>query len=163
VGGLALVSYLTAIVGVPVSARPVKNASQPFPCQGHTCGCMSTAQCLQQCCCCSPKQKPAGTEAQREIPAEPSCHDTACEHDPAHQEQGDEDSESSSPALGWVSGIEASKCRGLATLWISLNGALPPPPLVEWTFEWQTAGWLRLAVFTPCFVVTSPPDPPPRS
>jgi hypothetical protein len=61
--GLALVSYLVATVGLPLSVGPVKDQSQPFPCQHHLCGCRNAAECWQHCCCFSHAEKQAWARA----------------------------------------------------------------------------------------------------
>lgn len=50
---VALVGYLASVTGFPLpeSTRSSGNASVPFPCQDHACGCGSAAQCWDDCCC----------------------------------------------------------------------------------------------------------------
>ncbi len=58
IAGLALVSFLAASVGfpIPVFSRK-KEADQPFPCQGHGCGCQTAEQCWRHCCCFTPEEQ----------------------------------------------------------------------------------------------------------
>jgi len=58
IAGLALVSYLAASVGLPVPVYSQKpETDQPFPCQGHGCGCRTAEQCWRHCCCFTPEQQ----------------------------------------------------------------------------------------------------------
>lgn len=54
---VALISYLTAIIGVPLPAHAGKDMGEKYPCQGHPCGCVTAEDCWRQCCCFSPEQK----------------------------------------------------------------------------------------------------------
>lgn len=54
---VALAAYLAACIGFPAPDARSKEASQPFPCQGHPCGCRTAEQCWRQCCCMSPEQR----------------------------------------------------------------------------------------------------------
>jgi hypothetical protein len=54
---LMLLAYCTATFGFPLPARSQKEASQPFPCQDHPCGCQSAEQCWRGCCCFTPEQR----------------------------------------------------------------------------------------------------------
>ena len=60
----ALSAYLAAALGLPLPAAPVrKDASHPFPCQDHACGCQSAEECWSGCCCFSPEERWAWAEA----------------------------------------------------------------------------------------------------
>jgi hypothetical protein len=61
--GLALTSYLVATIGLPLSVGPVKDRSEPFPCQNHLCGCHNAAECWAHCCCFSHAEKQAWARA----------------------------------------------------------------------------------------------------
>src|SRR5207253_1836141 len=54
---IALLSYLTAIIGVPLPSLQGKDRSRPFPCQDHACGCRTAEQCWRHCCCFTPEEK----------------------------------------------------------------------------------------------------------
>jgi hypothetical protein len=56
---LSLVGYLAAAIGYPLPAASAgrKDYSQPFPCQGHLCGCQSAEECWSGCCCLSPEER----------------------------------------------------------------------------------------------------------
>jgi hypothetical protein len=51
---LALIAHLSTTFAIPL---PASNASadddgQPYPCRGHSCGCLSAEECWQGDCCC---------------------------------------------------------------------------------------------------------------
>lgn len=54
--GLALLSYLSAIIGVPLPASPPKDRSRPYPCQDRACGCRGPEECWRRCCCFSAEE-----------------------------------------------------------------------------------------------------------
>lgn len=47
---------------------PVKDHSQPYPCQNSACGCKSAMQCWTSCCCNSPAQRLAWAKKHRVTP-----------------------------------------------------------------------------------------------
>jgi hypothetical protein len=55
--GLALVAYLTTVLGVPLPASADKDRRQPYPCMDHPCGCATAEQCWRHCCCFTPEEK----------------------------------------------------------------------------------------------------------
>jgi hypothetical protein len=61
--GLALIAYLVAAIGFPLPIPAEKESSQPFPCQGHQCGCRTAEQCWSHCCCLSPEERWAWARA----------------------------------------------------------------------------------------------------
>ncbi len=78
------VAYLLATLDIPLPASVHKDASQPFPCQNHPCGCQTAEQCWRHCCCFTPEQRwawarahgvepPAYAEKPIEKPAEESA------------------------------------------------------------------------------------------
>jgi len=68
---LAMVAYLATAIGFPVPALTVQDLSQPFPCQGHACGCRNARECWQHCCCFTPGEKLAWAEAHGvQVPAD---------------------------------------------------------------------------------------------
>src|SRR5690242_17590056 len=54
---LALVGQFIALFGLPLPPVSAKDASNPFPCQHHCCGCMSAAECWDHCCCFSAAER----------------------------------------------------------------------------------------------------------
>lgn len=69
--GLVLAGYLTAVVGLPLPIRPIKDSRRPFPCQSHSCGCLNAEQCWQHCCCYSHEEKVAWASAHDVPPPAP--------------------------------------------------------------------------------------------
>src|SRR4051794_28407127 len=60
----ALLTYLAAAFGFPLPAAPArKDATIPFPCQDHPCGCQTAEQCWSGCCCFTPAERWAWAEA----------------------------------------------------------------------------------------------------
>ena len=57
------VAYLIAALGIPLPASVHKDASQPFPCQDHPCGCQTAEQCWRNCCCFTPEERWAWARA----------------------------------------------------------------------------------------------------
>src|SRR5271168_1694053 len=62
---VALIAYIFAAFGFPLPAASVvrKDHSQPFPCQGHVCGCQSAEECWSSCCCYTPEERWAWADA----------------------------------------------------------------------------------------------------
>jgi hypothetical protein len=70
--GVALIAYLATAVGYPLPAASAgrKDFSQPFPCQGHVCGCQSAEECWSACCCLTPEERWAWARAHGVQPPE---------------------------------------------------------------------------------------------
>lgn len=69
--GVALLAYLASVWGFPMPTVGMVDASTPFPCQHHRCGCQSADQCWRNCCCFTPEQRIAwARENHVTIPAE---------------------------------------------------------------------------------------------
>jgi hypothetical protein len=191
--GIALVAYLASVWGYPLPRAGSADASTPFPCQQHQCGCHSAEQCWKSCCCFTPAQRVAwARERGVTIPAEAqsvlladhnehrgddrkSCcasHDHANDKTACHVDAQDG---AKTPACSkcvsrpgeskvtWVLGIEARKCQGLSTLWIASGASLPLEILPLWEFDWAPAGQILLAADSLEFVSFAPPVPPPRA
>lgn len=54
-----LMSLVCALLPLPMvgTSRPLKDLSEAFPCQHHTCGCRTAQQCWKSCCCFTNEQK----------------------------------------------------------------------------------------------------------
>ncbi len=178
--GVALLGYLTGAVGVPVPASIVQDVSQPFPCQGHACGCGSAAQCWNSCCCYTPQQKLAWAERngvtppssaggwqavrlrdrEKVVPVEPKpscCQSGHC----ASSTPKAEPKPAPTRGIVWTTAMAARSCRGLATDWVSAPSVVPPLS-VTWTYDWTPAGWLTTSSTTAHALPSSPAAPPPR-
>jgi hypothetical protein len=186
---VSLAAYLITAVGVPVPASVHKSSDVPFPCQHHACGCASAQQCWKHCCCYTPAQKlawayehhvdpPADLVA--EVAAGPHFAEQETATKPAsgccaHKQQSsahaaehchdrqhgvcDDHEESSHVTL--IIGAMARKCRGLTDLWCAF-GAVLPPTVLNWHFEWNVVEWIAAAERPLPTIDQSPPNPPPR-
>ncbi len=56
-------AYLLVTLDMPLPASVHKDASQPFPCQDHPCGCQTAEQCWRHCCCFTAEQRWAWARA----------------------------------------------------------------------------------------------------
>jgi hypothetical protein len=141
---LAIAAYLAAAIGFPVSTAP-RPASHPegvpAPARGRPCCCGSTDGC-----CCS---LPPAEETPEAVP--PCCVGKG------------RSGGGSSAGVRWVVGVEALKCRGHATLWISSGCVLPPEPPFAWAVRLDPAGPTPAADSSPVTLNSGPPTPPPRS
>jgi hypothetical protein len=86
--GTTLVVYAAVALGFPVPVHPVKDHSQPFPCQDHPCGCHTAEECWSHCCCFTPEERWAWA---REHGVEP----------PAYAERPHKPEATTTPANGW--------------------------------------------------------------
>jgi hypothetical protein len=175
----ALLGYVVAAVGGPAAAPVFKDASRPFPCQFHACGCQTAEQCWAACCCYSPQEKQAWAAAHHvDVPPAPppadagwheprlrdhagtgcSCcppaavADTCCSPEPP----------ADAPAATCVPGLRACPCQPGGHLWLTAHPTLPPPPPTDWRYDPSAAGWLCLLSDGVARLVSSPPTPPPR-
>lgn len=186
--GLALVSYLTAIFGLPVPRSAGRDGGSAFLCQHRACGCSAADRCLERCCCFPRNESPlptttafsnppppATTTSSREpccvdeVARCPECHN---EPPPAHvpccvspSPQGKvQPPDSTKPApFTWVLGFQARECQGQANLWLSLSAGVVLSPLFTWVQEWQVVEWLRPTTFRFQSLTFPPSTPPPRS
>lgn len=65
-------------------------------------------------------------------------------------------------SIGWVLGIEARKCRGLSTLWVTSGASLPPVILPLWQYDWTPAGQIAPSENRFASLLGAPPVPPPQ-
>jgi hypothetical protein len=63
----------------------------------------------------------------------------------------------------WVLGIEARKCRGLSTLWVTSGACLPLEIPSLWEFDWRPQGQVEPPLVALASVTFSPAVPPPRA
>jgi hypothetical protein len=141
---IALLSFLAGTVGFPL---PVANgphaAKTPSACRG--CGCSESGQ-LQGSCCCSKRA------------ATPAC----CAGKTAPPAASEDEPQEQTSTFQWVVGLKAAECRGVGSVWLTLQGTAPPPSAVTWTFEDAPAGWLASSPELPFVVTVLPTVPPPR-
>lgn len=171
----ALLAQLLAATGGPVFARPAnKPGGTPFPCQSHPCGCATSEQgWAGDCCCFTLEEKLAWADARgvsppahvrpavaaralaRTRPA--SC--CAKRSAPACCEKPEP---ASKPAVRWVAGVFAQRCRGeaaggLLKLDLLSVPADPPAPVAL-----DPVDSVRDPRPRPTLVSATPPEPPPR-
>jgi hypothetical protein len=191
VAGAALLAYLAVGVGVPLPVPPIKNHTQPFPCQDHPCGCQTAEQCWRHCCCFTPEERLAWARAHgvepppyAERPAEGGWHtarlrdrDSAPPPAPGYShcarapgkgsccgpdsDRGPETKPSTSPGVRWRSHVGALRCGGLATFWLT-TGAILPPALLTWAPSLTLAGRVAERAAAAAHCSPEPPIPPPR-
>lgn len=183
----ALFAQLLAATGAPVFARPGtgKAGAVPFPCQNHPCGCATSEQgWAGDCCCFTLEEKLAWADARGVTPPEhvrptvearklarksetsccakksaPSC----CPAD-AKKDGAPEHVPPAKPAIKWVAGVFAQKCRGEGTAGLLKLELISTPALSAALREIAHA---RDSVRVPDPRLTSalhiPPTPPPRN
>ncbi len=166
--GVSLAAFLVVAIGIPLPARRMKDLTRPFPCQDHLCGCTSAEECWSHCCCYTHEEHLAWA---REHHVEPPA--SFCKHDEPHEapscctQHRDCCKKSEQPAASpsgvrWTSFVDALRCRGLTPLGTAVIAAVPPPPLVGWSFQPTHAGWIVPEESTPLRPSQLPLEPPPR-
>jgi hypothetical protein len=188
--GLALAGYLTSAVGFPVPVAASRDSSRPFPCQNHSCGCLTAEQCWQHCCCYTAEQKvawarehkvepPAAVVAEAErgwssprqrdrLAAGPTrteqCSCQGCGTHAARPQPAPSKpvATKTTKSTVWVSGVAAQQCRGLGNFWLGGTPVVQPPVPLTWSFEWTSVCWLQPAQDVACSLSSPPPPPPPR-
>ena len=170
--GVALLIALVVAagaVGIPLPRPVAKDTSRPFPCMHHACGCTTAESCWQGCCCLSDQQKLAWAEKHGVTPPQDFfLHAAAIAKgrccSPGHNDSPE--AEASGNSVVWhVVRIDAvRKCQGLASLWMILGQALPPPESEPFETDLTMVSWLAPAgaaqVNSPAF---DPATPPPRT
>jgi len=174
---LATLGYLVTVCGVPLPAPAADKPGGAFPCQHGRCGCATAAQCWSSCCCHTPRERMAwakrhgvvppidlmalALEADLKLDAHGSADCCASESPSSDKEDGCH--AQAKARTRSVVAIEALRCRGNSTLWVTSGAVTTPPP----QFEHRVAALLveRLA---PCDIRTTSPsyvpdDPPPRT
>ena len=186
---VALIAYVITSAGIPIPlvwARPaVASSSTPaFPCQGHACGC-SASSCWTSCCCHTPAQRlawakahriepprelivqikaqaPAGCCTQISVAQSGGSSSGCCSRAEQSSEPNKAEGGSTSQAPGFVLGILARKCQGLADAWVTSGAVLPPPSKLVWQPSAGAGQWLAVASDWPNACELLPPVPPPR-
>jgi len=107
--------------------------------------------------CCAAKHaapKPAGPDS-----VCPHCSDDARCDD--HESCGTSAAESL-PRVRWINAIQAQKCQGLTTFWLTSGANLPLAIKPLWQFDWTLAGTTLPAAADDELHLTTPPVRPPR-
>jgi hypothetical protein len=189
---VALLSQIIAATGAPVlSPRKTKAGAIPFPCQNHPCGCTTSEEgWAGDCCCFTLEQKLAWADERGIEPpahvrpmvearkaatlkqkAKPSCCATlaksekrsCCEGETHTTCPTEQPATATVPAVKWVAGFFAQKCRGegpagLLKLEVSVSPELPckpPAPLPARDLDVRFDSHAVTISFCP-------PTPPPR-
>jgi hypothetical protein len=189
---LALLAYVASVVGYPLplpAGDQKRDASAPYPCQDHACGCNSAAQCWESCCCYSPAQRlawvrrhgvalPAATLAALTSAAEneddehatksccqrkskPTAHSSCGQCNDTAACDHASDSQARSIRFNWINAIQAQKCQGLTTLWLVSGANLPVEIADLWEFDWAPAGCTVVSNDTLLSRSDRPDVPPP--
>lgn len=171
---IVLAAYLGVALGFPSPAPPRKRSVVSFPCQDHACGCHTAEECSDHCCCFTPSQRrawarehhvepPASTDFREGAVDESAPHECCPGHDDSgcHGEGGACCSAGSRP-VAWVLGVQAQRCRGVSTFWITTGAVLPPIPALVRDPALVPSDWLRLPGASACLLAPAPLLRPPR-
>ncbi len=185
--------FATFGLPVTTPVRDGKPSDVPYPCQSRPCACLTADECWRgDCCCFTLEQKlswadengvepPAHvrplveSRAARPALAEkrPCCSEPepapACCESPApgacpHCAPPREERAAPAPAVKWVAGLFAQKCRGegpagLFLLVVSVAPEVPPLPIAPAPRQAHPAPHSERATSSPHV----PPTPPPRT
>lgn len=77
---VCVVAYLVGVMGmIPLPGVGRWAASgEPYPCQGHRCGCSNARECLEHCCCYSPAELLAWARQRGLVKAAAEIQETFC-------------------------------------------------------------------------------------
>ena len=170
-----MLAILAASLGMPVFIQPQQDASRPYPCMHHRCGCLSADDCWRGCCCMTQAQKLAWAKDHGVTPPDyalaqadkkendNSTGSAACR---ACCRQGESETRAEQPpasGVGLVLTDDFRRCNGLASLWLTMGHALPPR--VEACIQrYQPApvAWVAQTSQSAESLALSPATPPPR-
>jgi hypothetical protein len=181
VAGMLVVCIIAATIGVPVALEPQRDTSQPYPCMQHRCGCGSAEACWRGCCCMTLAQKLAWAKehgmtppdyalaqsehAETESPRScGSCaHHHGCDSKTKTAAHSTHEESKNSAGIGLVLSEDFRRCNGLASLWLTMEHALPPK--VETRIPRRQpapVSWLEVASQSAESPILSLDTPPPR-
>ena len=185
-------AYMLAALEIPLPVFVHKNIGQPFPCQDHPCGCQTAEQCWSHCCCFTPEERRAWARAHKvqpptyaEKPAEKptskgwntvklrdrdatatkSCCSAKKEHASCCRTVAKSPEKPSSPSKGHIrctTTMNAWRCQGYSTLWVSIGSVLPVPPRAAWVPDGTPPVYVPLSSIRADKSSSTPLDPPPR-
>jgi hypothetical protein len=185
---LAIGVSVSNLIPIPVPSSRT-TAHPTFPCEGGQCGCATAQQCWKSCCCHTLQERlawarqhgvlpPKELEARHELAARSSMpvrkqrkRATCCSPCEGFANQTNScvsqpsSLEPSRPTTGWVTVIDAQRCRGNASLnpGTAFSSLGMPPPVT------QPDGVERAGSILPgkpeCYSRCDlpPPTPPPQS
>jgi hypothetical protein len=169
---LALLGQAAGTFGMPLpSGSRRKDASRPFPCMSHSCGCMNIDEFWHSCCCYTNAQKLAWAEAngvyapdfvreaaQREEAIARKAKKKSCFCDRCAKEK----KEDSSP-VKWVFGFAARRCGGHGPFDMAQYSPSVPARIPgAMNFDLALLGMLHSVDRQAQPLPTAPLDPPPR-
>lgn len=134
-------AYLVTTLGIPIPANSAKTMGSA---DLAPCGCPLDAERAGTCCC-----RPNAHEAVH------AC----CSKKTSSRGTPPTKSLAKSPTL--ILAMAARQCQGLASIWLSIDVALSPPPATD-AVNVSPSGSLLSFQPTLLVVVTDPPVPPPR-
>jgi hypothetical protein len=167
----AMFGYLIACFGVPMPRPSEKDLSVPFACADRSCGCMNADDCWDHCCCFTREQKLAWAVAHNvqipcwvlnERPKPKSCCQQVAATLAKTKAPASCCAKPKPTSVKIVLSIQARKCRGQGTDWLTAGAVMPAPPRIVWTEQSPCIGELPLFNISllPCEL--APPTPPPR-
>ncbi len=153
---VALVGFLAAQVGFPMTVRPASESSMASAGHVRPCGCVVTDDC--QKCCCSTKSPAAASCCQPKVVEKPDdC--AACQTDKSTPQQ---DTSADAVHVEWVIASVMQHCHGVQTCWIALGAVLPPADHVHVQIDPRLLERVHCADAVAFTLSAAPTDPPPR-
>lgn len=108
---------------------------------------------------------PKVRDRKRGAPVEKSCcrkeaeHASCCRSAP---ERSEKTASKSKDRVRWVTTLDAWRCQGYSTVWVSVGAVLPVFPFAVRNPEWVPCGSLSSLSLLAERLTSLPPDPPPR-
>lgn len=164
-------------IGIPVPASSPSN--EAYPCEHGRCGCRSAEQCWRSCCCHTDEEKLAWAAERGVVPPDyvviaaeksrakrPCCAartTSCCKASPCGHAAHASDCPKNSSTTKWITMIEAQRCRGTSTTWMSVTVGLPANAGALSVHPFERPTWLPIPSQSSYrSTVIAPPDPPPR-
>jgi hypothetical protein len=156
---VALIGFLTAQVGFPMTVRPATVGGSVRPC-----GCRVTDDSEKCCCSAAPTQvapccQPQKVEAAVDDGLGGECPRCRAKAKPTPAEAASE----SGPRVTWVVASLLQHCHGVQTNWIALGAVLPPAPDVRVAVDALASERVPLMTFAALLSPAAPTEPPPRT
>jgi hypothetical protein len=163
---LALAGQFVALFGLPLPTVTAKDLANPFPCQHRKCGCMCAADCWDNCCCFSARERLAwAREHHAQVPSSltEQARQSEKNNPGACCDLKNKSSTRDGSTPGGAVGFMARQCHGEHTAWGCGEPAPVPAPLFCWILDDPSAGWCLTSSWRVPFANHIPPVPPPRS
>lgn len=186
------IAYALTALEIPLPVAVHKDASQPFPCQDHPCGCRTAEQCWAHCCCFTPEERWAWARAHnveppayaekptvrssaqgwntvklrdRDATAAKRCCQAKTERASCCRPKAECCPQPSPPVRGrihWAPAMDAWRCQGYSTLWVNAGAVLPAAPQAAYVPDASPPASVSLPLMHADTLPAIPPDPPPR-